>query len=76
MHVKVSKLLWSIFMNLSNKNYPKLLNKYIQVIKEIGFEKIEKTRLEFQFESLMDWSIFMSVDELKKWLPSTAQRVD
>ena len=45
--------------------YDKELNRYINNLK--GISTLDKLRLETQFESIRDWSLFCNVDEMFSW---------
>ena len=52
---------------MSEFDYSIELNKYTEVTKKLYSSTEYKHTLETSFESLKDWSIFHTLDEVKKW---------
>ena len=47
--------------------YKKELEKYLGVISPFSKSKIYHNTLESSFESLNDWSLFYTLEEVKSW---------
>ena len=54
-------------INEKSIEYKNEFNNYVSVVKSFAKSEIYENTLESGFESLNDWSLFNSLDEVKKW---------
>ena len=55
-------------MNVSKaKNYTKALKNFLSSINSFAYENKYQHSKEMMFESMADWSLFYSINEIKLW---------
>lgn len=54
-------------MNLRNENYADSLNKFLSFVEPIASDNIYNHALEAKFESMRDWSVFHTLEDVKTW---------